>query len=463
MIVELRKIQLLMSHGRFKEAEAMIREQLAKHPNAVDLHLGLSHVQRLQERPKEAEESARRAIGLDPESGYPLEVLAEALIETSRWTEAEQALRDAMALDGEDTNCQGLLAKIYNGRNKPAQALAHAEAGLAIDPDHEICRLFRGIALGKLGRHEEADQAAMGLLADDPEDSYNHSARGWILMERGAAAEAKMHFQEALRIDPENEDARMGLARSMQTQHAVLGWLLRLIIRVDKLNWGVVVAVACVAFLVVPRYLQGSHVPFALILAGQILRIGMALFFYTSVAARPLFDLLLAINRDGRLALSTREKKAVAWFALPLILGFCYTAAWVAGGARSVPFQGVAFICAAAVIHQTLTTRHPWVRRRLMVFSTLASLLAIWTIAAPGFVLRGPIDRLTAELSALRAEVKESKDQRKLPENLKKALHDLVRVKNWAFLYPVLLIYLLTVFSGEIATALHRRAPDESE
>jgi Flp pilus assembly protein TadD len=463
MSVDLRKIQLLISHGRFKEAEAMIREQLAKHPDAVDLHLGLSHAQRLQDRPKEAEESARRAIGLDPESGYPHEVLAQALIETSRWAEAEQALRAGMALDGEDADCQGLLAKIYHGRNKPTEALAHAEAGLAIDPDHEVCRLFRGLALGKLGRHDEADQAAMGLLADDPEDSYNHSGRGWILMERGASAEAQMHFQEALRIDPENEDARIGLARALQTRHPVLGWLLRLIVRVEKLNWGIVVAAACVAFFVVPRYLQGNHVPFALVLLGQILRIGMALFFYTSVAARPLFDLLLAVSRDGRLALSTREKKAVAWCSLPLIVGLSYTAAWVAGGARSLPFQGVAFICAAAVIHQTITTRHPWVRRRLAAFAAVASLLAVWTIAAPRFVLRGPIDRLAAELSALPKELKESKDDRKVPESIKRALGDVVRVKNWAFLYPVLLIYLLTVFSDEIATALQRRAPDESE
>lgn len=441
----------------------MIRGQLAKHPNDVDLHLGLSHVQLLQGRPKEAEESARRAIGLDPESGYPHELLAQALIETFRWAEAEQALRTSMALDGEAADCQGLLAKIYHCRNKPTEALAHAEAGLAIDPDHEVCRLFRGLALGKLGRHDEADQAAMGLLADDPEDSYNHSGRGWILMERGASSEAKMHFQEALRIDPENEDARIGLARALQTQHPVLGWLLRLIIRVEKLKWSVVIAVACVAFFIVPRYLQGSHVPFALVLLGQILRGGVALFFYISVAARPLFDLLLALSRDGRLALSTREKKATAWCALPLIVGLFYTTTWVVAGARSAPLQGIAFICAATVIHHTITTRHPWVRRRIAIFAALTSLLAIWTVAGPHLVLRGPIDRLTAELSALPKGAKESKDDTKIPESLKKALGDVVRVKNWAFLYPVLLIYLLTVFSDEIATALQRRAPDESE
>jgi tetratricopeptide (TPR) repeat protein len=463
MSADLRKIQLLISRGRFKEAENMIREQLAKEPDEVDLHIGLSHVQRLQDRPKEAEESARRAIGLDPESGYPHELLAQALIDSSRWTEAEEALRQAMALDGEDPDCQGLLAKIYHERDKPAEALAHAEAGLAIDPDHELCRLFRGVSLGKLGRHEEADETAMSLLSDDPEDSYNHSARGWILMERGAAAEAKMHFQEALRCNPENEDARLGLARALQTQHPVLGWLLRLIIRAGKIKWGTLIVVAGIVFIVLPRYLQGSGVPFILVLLGQVLRVGMALFFYISLATRPLFDSLLALSRDGRLALSTREKKAVAWCVLPLLAGLYYTGVWLAGGARNIPFQGISLICAAALIHQAVTMSHPWIKRRMAALAVVATALGIWTVVGPRFALKAPLDRLVAEIKALPEEIRKSNDNSKVPPGLLKASEDLLRVRNWAFMYPVLLIYLLTAFSDEIATALRRRAPDESE
>ena len=140
-------------------------------------------------------------------------------------------------------------------------------------------------------------------------------------MERGAAAEAKMHFQEALRCNPENEDARLGLARALQTQHPVLGWLLRLIIRAGKIKWGTLIVVAGIVFIVLPRYLQGSGVPFILVLLGQVLRVGMALFFYISLATRPLFDSLLALSRERRLAVSTRENNAVAWCVLPQLAG----------------------------------------------------------------------------------------------------------------------------------------------
>ena len=463
MSADISKIQILIARGRFKEAEAMLRDALAREPDDADLHIGLSHTLRMLERPKEAEEAARRAIGLDADSGYPHEVLAHALIDSSKWSEAEAAIEQANVLDGEDADRRGLLAKISMERGKNAESLAHAEAGLAIDPDHDLCRLFRGMALGKLGRHEEADETAKDLLSDDPDDSYNHSARGWILMERGAAGEAKMHFQEALRIDPENEDARLGLARSLQQQHPLLGWLLRLVVRVGKIPFGTQVVVAMIVAVVAPRFLLGSDKPLFLIWLGQIVRIAFALFFFIVVAARPIFDSLLALSRDGRLALSHREMQAVRWCILPMLAGLAYMGFWVATGGKSVPYQGLSLIATAALLHEGFTTRHPWVKRRMLGISALAGLVSLWATFAAPVVLKPVAERLLAKISTFPETVRNSKDRAKLPADIAADLEHMLRVRNWAFIYPALLLYLAAAFSDEISTALLRRAPDESE
>ena len=70
------------------------------------------------DRPKEAEESARRAMGLDPESGLPLDVLAEALLASSNLKDAEQAVNQAVALDGFDGDRRGRKAALKSLANR---------------------------------------------------------------------------------------------------------------------------------------------------------------------------------------------------------------------------------------------------------------------------------------------------------------------------------------------------------
>ena len=61
-------LNFLIQRGRFKEAEAILRSLLAKEPDDAYLHMDLSRVLCRMDRPKDAEDSARRAIGFDPES-----------------------------------------------------------------------------------------------------------------------------------------------------------------------------------------------------------------------------------------------------------------------------------------------------------------------------------------------------------------------------------------------------------
>jgi hypothetical protein len=278
-------------------------------------------------------------------------------------------------------------------------------------------------------------------------------------MERRAFGEAKMHFLEALRLDPENEDARAGLARSLQHQNPLLGWFLRLLISVDRLPMHWMLGAAVLIIFILPKYLEGNDKPLALHILSQSTRTGLALFFYTALAAQPLFDCLLALSKEGRMALTGREMRAVRWCVLPLLAGVGMTFMWLFSGAKNVPFQGLALVSAAVLLHQAFSCRHPWVRRRLLGLAAAVGVAALWIAVGPYFVL----EPMRQELLAKLPEAMKSLKAKDLPKEFLGDFKRFVDLRSWAFIYPSLLLYLAAAFSDNIANALLRRAPDESD
>jgi Flp pilus assembly protein TadD len=458
MSKEIARLRLLFERGKFKEAEVLARQELAKAPQDASLHLDLAQILCRLDRPKEAEEFARAAIALEPEDGVPHEVLAQVLLHSSNWKGAEDAVRAAMELDGDDPDRRAILARVAAERSKYELCLEQAEAGLAMNPDHDACRFFRGIALGRLGRHGEAEEASLGLLSDDPEDSTHHSARGWILLERHATTEARRHFQEALRLDPENEDARTGLARSIQQGNPLFGWLLRAIVAMDRIPTAKLLLWLVLAGVVLPRILQADGRPDILKIAGKTLSSAMMCFFAASLAVMPLFSSLLFASREGRMALADPERKAVRWSVVPMIAGFVLLLWWLIRGAKSTPVEALGLLCTATWIFRGLSTRNAWVRKRTLCIAGAVALLAAWLIAGPWWVMKP----MLLELAGTLEELKKG-DASAVAQAIKERVMEMVRVRNWAFVYPGLALYLVTAFAEQISEALHRRAPDAGD
>lgn len=451
------KIQILIQHGKYKEAQALLGIRLTEEPNDPDLHLMLAQVLSHLGRSKEAAASARTAISLDPESGFPFEVLAQILIGSSDLKGAEDAINQANALDGDCASRRAILARIASDRGKYKLCLEHAQSGLEMDADDDTCRFYRGIALSRLGQHEAADQATLGLLRDDPDDSYNHSARGWILLDQNAVGDAKMHFQEALRLDPDNEDARSGLARCLQQGNPVLGWLLRVIIALDRVSFTKLLLVGVLVGIVLPRFLRGDGMPLPLTVAGQVVKTGVLSFIYLTVAMAPLFGSLLFVSREGRNALGSYELKAVKWSIAPLLAGLVCLALWIGGGGKWIPLTAIGFLCAATLLYEGFSLRHPWVKRRMLVLAVLGCGCAIWFLVGPAWLLKPMMEDLITSL----AVYGKNADTRKLAPELVQQLMEMNQLKKYAFAYPAIALYMLTVYSDHLITVLMRKAPDD--
>jgi tetratricopeptide (TPR) repeat protein len=235
-----------------------------------------------------------------------------------RHEDAERAIREAIALEPGSPDSFARLAAIHVSRRRWQEALAAAEQGLSIDPQDVDCTNLRAISLVQLGRRSEAGAAIDAALQRDPDNSVTHANKGWALLHSGDPRQALEHFRESLRIDPGNEWARAGIVEALKARN----WLYRLMLAYflwmsrlsGKAQLGLIVGlyIANRAIRVI-----GQQNP-ALQPYLQPLLIAYLAFVALTWLASPLFDLLLRLNRFGRLALSERQIRASTWVGLLL-------------------------------------------------------------------------------------------------------------------------------------------------
>src|SRR5262249_4777977 len=180
-------------------------------------------------------------------------------------------------------------------------------------PEHAGCTNLRAMVLVQLGRKEEAAQALGSALAKDPENAVTHANQGWALLHRGDHLGALEHFREALRIDPELEWARARIAEALKARYLIYRMMLRFFLWMGRQST-VAQWVVILGFVFGRRVLAGlarSNPALAPFL-WPLLMLTFAFLLLTWIAS-PLFNLLLRLNRFGRLALSREQRIASNW------------------------------------------------------------------------------------------------------------------------------------------------------
>jgi tetratricopeptide (TPR) repeat protein len=201
-----------------------------------------------------------------------------------------------------------------------------ARQGLAIDPDDDACANFQAMALTKLGRQSDADATIERALERNPENAYTHANRGWTLLEQGDHPRALDHFREALRIDPTLDWARQGIVEALKARYFLYRVMLKFFFWMSRLStgvqWGIIIG-----GLVGQRVLNNlaANNPPLRPFVWPILGAYFAFVLMTWLAS-PLFNLLLRLNRYGRLALSREQVATSNWVGSMLVAAFACVA-----------------------------------------------------------------------------------------------------------------------------------------
>lgn len=389
MSSHLERARILLEQSRYDLAEKELQQALAEDPSDPFSHALLSLTLSETKRAKEATAAAETAIGFGPDLPLAHYALATALQQRNRFREAEVAARNAIELDPENPDLHGMLAGLALNQRQWRPALEAAEAGLRIDPEHVTCNNLRAVALVKLGNRQAAGATIDAALARDPQNSLSHANRGWTLLEDRRPKQAMEHFREALRIDPNNGWARAGIVEALKARNIIYRLLLQYMLWMDKLSgraqWGVVLGVYFLQ-----RYLSaaaGANPDWApWIYCVLALLIAFAVMTWIG---KSFFNLLLRLNRFGRLALSAEQVRASNWLGLCLLAAGTSLAVGLATGAFAGYVAALLFGFLAIPVSGTFHCRPGWPRLAMGGYTTGLAGLALCTLAPEALFLLG--------------------------------------------------------------------------
>lgn len=355
----LQRALMLYQQARYEQAEKELQQSLALEPQEAYAHslLGLCLMHR--EKFAEATEEAEQAIHLEPDMAFAHYALAMILHQRHRNDEAIPAINEAIRLEPEDADYLAVLAQIQLDERRWPAALEAAERGLQHDPEHVGCNNLRAMALVKLGRKAEAGETIDTALKRNPDNSLSHANQGWTLLEKGEPKKALEHFRESLRLDPENEWARSGIIEALKARNIIYALMLKYFLWMAKLprgaQWGILLG-GYFGNQALGSLARSNPDWAPWILPLRILYITFAVMTWL---ASPLFNLMLRLNRFGRLALSAEEITASNWIGACLLvalasLGGCFVygfdSVWLMGllvfGLLLLPLSGT-FKCQA--------------------------------------------------------------------------------------------------------------------
>ena len=310
---------LLFNQSRWDLAEEECRRAIGEDPGDSRLHALLARCLSERKEYAEATDAAQHAIHLATDDAFAHASLAQVLVDRKRYQEAEQAIREAIALNPHESNYYAVLASIHFSLRRWQPALEAAEQGLACDPEDSGCVNLRAMALVKLGRADAAGAAIDTALRLNPEDAVTHANQGWTLLERGEHQQAMEHFREALRLDPEMDWARQGIVEALRSRYFLYRLMLNYFLWMSKLSrgaqWAVIIG-AVVGHRVLRSIARQNEALAPYVTPLIVLYVAFVVLTWIS---HPLFNLLLRLNRFGRLALSREEIVTSNWVGLAVV------------------------------------------------------------------------------------------------------------------------------------------------
>lgn len=359
---------LLRSQGRTEQAVDEFRLHLLENPDDPIGHINLSLALTDLKKSDEARHHAQQAIGVAPDLGISHYALAYCDLRSGRLADALRGLDEAIRLDPHDADFFSMRASIHFQKKRWAEALADADAGLEIDPEHVGCLNLRAQAL-VMTKDRAAAAATLGqALEHHPENASLHANTGWAALERGQPEEAMQHFREALRLEPNLEWARRGIVEAMKARSVIyrvfLRWLFTMMRLPPRAQIGIVfgglIAINFVAQLCDSR---PALAPFL----WPVLLAYLA-FAVLTWTAEPMFNLLLSLNRFGRLALSQGERREAYAFGLCAVVSLALLAWIVLSGDRALLQVGAA-PAILSLIAVVAVLKTPPLRPRLIILA----------------------------------------------------------------------------------------------
>lgn len=313
----LHRAQSLMELQRYDQALELLQGALASNPENEQAHFLMLICWTQLGKTNRAIEQARQLLGRFPNEPLLYQLLATNLADADELREAQEIAQQGLTVAPGHVDLLATLGQIALGQKEWEQALQYAGQVLELEPSHLTGLNIRLTALNKLGRRHEVQNSLNDTLAADPNNPYTHNNIGWTQLEAGNHDLAKEHFAEALRLQPNLNEARIGLLESLKAKNffyrGFLNWMFFMSKQKEQAQWFIIIG-AYLGYRFLAQLTQDY--PFLMPLVMLI-----ALLFYLTWVIQPMSNLLIKLDPVARHALTEKESKAAVVVGVGLTLG----------------------------------------------------------------------------------------------------------------------------------------------
>lgn len=207
----------LYQKQKYQEAleEAMrLQQQYPEHPTVM----ALTAVVHKPVAPDQALYWASEALKRDTRLPDAWRVRMSIYYERQEWPAFETAARQLAAVTEEDPTPHLLLAQYQLRKGALDQALLSLERSIDIEPAG-IAYATYSYVLAQLKRYPESREAERNALAWQERHSYTLMQLAWAADQRGEPERAMQFMQDAIRLNPEDNQVRVEYMDALQKSH----------------------------------------------------------------------------------------------------------------------------------------------------------------------------------------------------------------------------------------------------
>lgn len=195
--------------GNMSEVEASLRPLLKNTFEDADIYLALASIQLEANQLKQAEESTRKAISLEPNDIGPLITLSLIQERQDKFKDAEASLRKALEIDPENATVLNNLGYYLAERGERLpEAISLIQRAVNIEPTNGSFMDSLGWVFFKQGKIPEAQKYLEQAVIYSPRSSAIHDHLGDLYKKQGQLDKARAKWEEALKLATEPEEMK---------------------------------------------------------------------------------------------------------------------------------------------------------------------------------------------------------------------------------------------------------------
>jgi tetratricopeptide (TPR) repeat protein len=199
--------------GKYKEAALQFLNALRVDKNFGDAHYEMAKTYLKMNSPQPAYAELMRTVQLSPKN-LPARIdLGNMLLDGGVTDRAEEQAKAVLAVDANNADAFALLAGVEQRRGNNAEAVKNIQQALQLDPNRASFHTSAALLMTADPANEAAVESELGKAASlDAKDATPHLVLAALLEKKGDMQGAAQQYAAAIRVAPDNIQARAALA-----------------------------------------------------------------------------------------------------------------------------------------------------------------------------------------------------------------------------------------------------------